>query len=104
MRSNAINFNKNNTYDIGLMQINTIWLPQLRKYGISKADLFDPCTNIHVGAWILSGLIQRHGLNWDAIGRYNGGGQDNRTRYAWKVYKRLKNIPVTHSGNGRPIR
>lgn len=93
MRSNAVNLNKNNTVDIGIMQINSIWLPKLREFGIERKDLFDPCINIHVGAWILGGLIREHGLNWDTVGRYNGGGVDNRSKYAWKVYRRLTKLP-----------
>lgn len=30
---------------LGLMQINTIHLPALRKQGITRNDLFDPCTS-----------------------------------------------------------
>jgi type IV secretion system protein VirB1 len=37
--------------DIGLMQINSQWLPQLR---IPAEALLDPCTNIRVGTAILS--------------------------------------------------
>lgn len=101
MRSNAVNLNRNNTVDIGIMQINSIWLPQLREFGIERKDLFDPCTNIHVGAWILGGLIRKHGLNWDTIGRYNGGGVDNRSKYAWKVYRRLVKLPRSAMGQSK---
>jgi hypothetical protein len=39
--------NKNGSYDIGLMQINSRWLPTLRKYGIEESQLWDACLNIH---------------------------------------------------------
>lgn len=72
-RANAINTNKNGTVDIGVMQINSKWLPELAKYGIHRDHLFDPCTNIRVGAWILSQEVARYGYSWEAIGAYNAG-------------------------------
>jgi len=89
LNSLAINVNKNKTTDIGIMQINSIWLPQLKTFGIMEKHLYNACTNIHVGAWILGSLIHKHGLSWDTVGRYNGGGTINRTNYAWKIYKKL---------------
>jgi soluble lytic murein transglycosylase-like protein len=81
--------NKNGSYDIGLMQINSSWLPTLRKYGIGEAELMDACTNIQVGAWILSGKMQQLGNSWTAVGAYNAGKPNLRVAYAQKVYRNL---------------
>lgn len=89
----AINRNRNGSYDIGLMQINSIWFPQLRKYGITEQHLLEPCVSIHVGAWILAQSVQRFGYSWDAVGAYNSGNSgkaDRRLQYALKVYKNLQ--------------
>lgn len=94
---NDRHFSTTKTMDIGLMQINTSWLPALQRYGITTSSLYDPCTNVTVGAWILSDLIQRLGDNWDAVGAYNasctrlGAAECRaaRSRYAWRVHSRL---------------
>lgn len=90
LNPSAIGKNPNGTYDIGLMQINSSWLPKLKRYGITKKDLLDGCTSIHVGAWILSDNIARHGLSWTAIGAYNAKTEWKRARYANLVYKELR--------------
>lgn len=84
---NAINTsNKNKTTDIGMMQINSFWLPTLNKYGIQKQDLLNPCTSIFVGAWILAQNIKQYGYTKNAIGAYNARNPTIRMQYANKVY------------------
>lgn len=69
--TNKGHIGRTGSYDIGLMQINSRWLPTLKKYGISESDLFEPCTSIEVGAWILRDLFRRYGDGWEAVGAYN---------------------------------
>ena len=51
--------NNNGSYDLGPMQINTLWVPRLAKYwGVSDKTAHrwirdDACTNMGVSAWIL---------------------------------------------------
>ncbi len=70
----AIGRNADGSRDIGVMQVNTWWLPKLAKYGIGEDHLWEPCTNMQVvGAWILAGNIARYSYTWDAVGAYNAG-------------------------------
>lgn len=83
----TVSKNKNGTYDLGLMQINSIHLPMLRKKGIQARDLFNPETSIAVGAYILSDCFKRYGQNWKGLTCYNGRIEGND--YAFKVLKKI---------------
>jgi soluble lytic murein transglycosylase-like protein len=85
----ALNRNSNGSTDVGLMQINTSWLPTLARHGIRPADLWDPCTNIMVGAWILGSNLVRMGPTVAALGAYNARDPVKRERYARQVLQRL---------------
>jgi soluble lytic murein transglycosylase-like protein len=87
----ALNKNKDGSYDIGIMQINSSHLNTLKKYGlIDKRYIWEPCYNIHVGAWILHQCIQKHGYTWEAIGCYNAVTPWKRKKYSYKVYKAIE--------------
>ena len=76
--------------DIGLMQINSHWLPKLR---VAPAALLDPCTNVRVGAAILAAnfvAAQRPGRTLlatlvAALSAYNSGSESGAVSYAAKV-------------------
>ena len=85
--SQAVGWNKNGTYDYGLMQINSRWEPTLRKMGVTWESLADPCTNIKVGAWILANCIRDYGYTWKGVGCYNSRTPYHRNRYANKIAK-----------------
>jgi soluble lytic murein transglycosylase-like protein len=100
LNPNAINrSNKNGTYDIGLMQINSRWLPMLRKHGIEEKQLYDPCTSIQVAAWILADNMRRMGSTWEAVGAYNARDAALRVKYAWKVYRNLDAAALADGGD-----
>ncbi|HHY8729828.1 lytic transglycosylase domain-containing protein [Escherichia coli] len=86
---------KNNikSFDYGLMQINQMHIPMLKKCGIIKdeRDLLDnPCLNIKIGTEILYKHFSRCGMTWQCLGTYNAGfamdNQKKRLQYAKKIY------------------
>lgn len=76
---------------LGLMQIHSkTWLEFLdQNYGIKRENLFDPCTNIAVGSWVLRRFYLRHGSWGEALAAYNAGHSNERIKlgqpYAEKV-------------------
>lgn len=82
--------------DIGLLQINSQWLPRLR---IEPASLLDPCTNVHVGAAILAANFlkaSRPGRSHlaalvAALSAYHSGSETAAVKYAEKVLS----VPVS---------
>jgi len=115
LRPSAVNRShqvRTGTYDIGLMQINSSHLPRLRAFGIDEAQLYDACTNVHVGAWILADQMARHGRSWEAIGAYNAACTKlkgpvcaaARGTYAWCVYRQLPAADAPASVPAAPSR
>ncbi len=94
--ANARNVNKNGSYDIGHMQINSSWLPTLAKFNIDEKALGDACVNTNVGAWVLAHNIARYGLSWEAVGAYNAVSPSKRLVYARKVADALRKQANAH--------
>lgn len=74
-RNGMKNQNKNKSYDLGVAQINTIWLPEIIKAGITEQDLrTNACKNLWTAGWILQRCSKRHKGNlWQAVGCYHAG-------------------------------
>jgi len=84
----AMNINRNGSYDIGVMQINSRWISRL---GLDGNELTNnACYNVMTGAKILRACIDKHGYTWEAVGCYNAVSTPHRVRYAWKIYDSLK--------------
>ena len=89
-----IHWNRNGTYDIGPMQINSIWIPRLRHYGVTyRAIKNDPCANVDAGSWILANqLRETHGDLWKAVGRYHSPHKREAWRYISQVWNTVRKL------------
>ncbi len=108
--------NTNNTYDLGPMQINTIWVPQLSKYwGVSERTALkmvrdDACVNIGVGAWILRTKVNDTGSLYQGIAHYHSAtpvyGHAYRTKViaALQRYKHVRRPGDVTVSYRRPVR
>ncbi len=79
---NARNTNGGRSVDRGVMQISSCWKKKLGQDLWDSLD--DVCTNIKVGAWILSDCLQRYGHTAEGIGCYNAVSKEKRIIYAQK--------------------
>jgi hypothetical protein len=54
--------NRNGTYDLGPAQINTVWLEQFIKFGVTLGHLRDDrCTNLYAAGYVLRTNVNRFG-------------------------------------------
>jgi soluble lytic murein transglycosylase-like protein len=84
-KNGEISRNPNGTYDMGVMQINSIWLTKLKEKGISEESVkSDPCTNVKVGTWILAQGIA-NGDGWVGVGNYHSYTPKHNARYREKI-------------------
>lgn len=90
-----VSVNRNGSYDIGPMQINSLWLPEIRRRGGSlELILHHRCANIEFGAWLLgrelAGIdparIDRASF-WRAVGNYHSRTPSLNRAYAERVWR-----------------
>lgn len=88
--------NTNGTYDLGPMQINTIWLPELSKHWGVTTDTAhrwvrdDACTNVGVAAWIFKNHFKETKSLSQAIAHYHSRTPRHGSRYKKKVISILQ--------------
>lgn len=85
--------NTNGSRDMGLMQINTIHLPELARLGITRQMIVnDECLNIQIGTFILHRELARGGDFWTNVGAYNSRTPVHNVKYRTKVWSNLLKI------------
>lgn len=88
--------NDNGSYDLGPMQINTIWITLLAdKWGVEEDTAYrwvrdDPCTNMGVSAWILRTHMNETGSLSKAIAYYHSKTPQYGYPYKGKVVSAMR--------------
>ncbi|MDD5585652.1 MAG: lytic transglycosylase domain-containing protein [Alphaproteobacteria bacterium] len=106
--------NFNGTYDLGPMQVNTRWLPELARawrVDVRKAHAVvrdDGCMNVKVAAWILHKKIEEAGSLYRGIAHYHSATPGHGIPYASKVVAAMErkgliryDLPSTRSRSTR---
>jgi len=87
--------NTNDSYDLGPMQINTLWIPELADmWGVTHQTAHrwvrdDACTNVGVSAWILKSHLDETKSISQAIAHYHSRTPKHGDRYKAKVIEIL---------------
>ena len=91
-----VSTNTNRTVDIGPIQVNEIWLPEIAAHW--KARISDAykalrdnfCANVEAGAWILRrGLDEARDNFWEGVGYYHSHTPDHKSRYLRDVLREV---------------
>ncbi|MGB4057538.1 MAG: lytic transglycosylase domain-containing protein [Alphaproteobacteria bacterium] len=97
--------NENGSFDLGPMQINTVWMPELAgEWGVSKDTARkwvrdDACTNVSVAAWILRSHLDETGSLSQAIANYHSRTPVYGTKYKKKVINVLYENGLVRNGH-----
>jgi len=104
--------NTNGTVDIGPIQVNENWLPNVAAHwNATIADTYKAlrdnfCANVEAGAWILRrGLDEARGDFWEGVGYYHSHTPEHKTRYLREVLRQVLRLCalVEHAGtSARP--
>ena len=88
--------NTNGTVDIGPIQVNQIWLPELAAHWHATiADAYSAlrdnfCANVEAGAWILRrALDEARGDFWEGVGYYHSHTSEHKARYLRDVLRQV---------------
>jgi Transglycosylase SLT domain len=102
-RAGSASPNRNGTFDYGPMQINSLWLPKIRRYGYTRYQLqYNPCINVNVGTWILSQHVANDASSpWQGVGEYHSHTSRLNHNYQIKVSEvyRLLASYLSHPSN-----
>lgn len=88
--------NTNGTHDLGVLQINSGWVPRLARLLGRPAEQvrdwlrYDPCFNAEAARWIFLAALRQTGDYWKAVGVYHSPTAWRQRRYALSVAGHLR--------------
>jgi hypothetical protein len=95
-----VNYNKNGSFDIGPMQINSWWLKILAPMEISMENLRDNgCLNLWAASFILKDSFLKRGNFIQTIKDYHSPNPELSHKYFLNLKKRAKNLKVEKTLN-----
>lgn len=89
--------NNDGSLDLGIYQINTVRIPELKAFEASKEEIAgNHCLNANIAAYLLSEEIAKAPSFWTGVGNYHygywGKYPHNHTKYIENVYQNWKRI------------
>jgi soluble lytic murein transglycosylase-like protein len=83
-----IHNNPNGSFDVGVMQINSLWIKSLANKGF-KVDLLNDSNNINIAGYILKENMNKgYGL-WQSVGLYHSSDKRLQAVYIKRVKRAL---------------
>ncbi|WP_165873408.1 lytic transglycosylase domain-containing protein [Parasulfuritortus cantonensis] len=100
--------NINAVSPVGARGVMQVMPSHAARFGLDPALLFDACTNIYMGAYVLAEMKAKYGDTWEAVGAYNAACtklkghacRKARSDYAWAVYRARLNLERTGKCSG----
>ena len=96
----TVRADRDGSYDLGLMQVNTRWVGPLAQTmnlpprSVTVRLILSPCFNIACAALILRGYVaETHGNVWQAIGDYHSHTPGLNTAYRFRVLEEALRLP-----------
>ena len=106
-----VSSNPNRTVDIGPIQVNEIWLPDIAAHwNATIADTYKAlrdnfCANVEAGAWILRrGLDEAQGDFWEGVGYYHSHTPEHKTQYLRDVLRQVLRLRALVEHSDTPTR
>ncbi len=87
--------NRDGSYDLGPMQINSQWVPRMARLVGRRSDeiqnrlRYDACFNVEAARWLLLTNLAASSDYWQAVGAYHSPTPVRRHCYAISVARRL---------------